>query len=416
MHFLIGSFGITLDSLRVFTCDENWKEAQFIDRTQRTDSRIHKKLILDNFRVYWNANEKEFISNLGEKTDAMRERLMNLIYNEENKNSSSLKSLNYLLEFSTEAKMIQNNLTQNLIDEGQPEFDISISLNGCQISLNKNQIKQLVDILNVINDYSTYLKSKESKYKNFMLRPDRIIRLAETGEEKSEIIREYFKYAKRAIIGKKKEEKRGIQTVMVFSRKGEANIKTRFMKIFNQVLDAKDPLNVELDELDKRFYESVLLGMNADKIKTWIEERIKEKKFEEELKKKVDSKKGYLSGWWGKTVSEDDITGDEKDEIKNFIDDIVKQTEINLKIPNNYPKLSLKFHQKEFRINLEKKDMFTGELERVSLLSEEINLDLKLKQKGSSMKSSLKSFGVFYSKIHTGEDKKDQSKISLNRK
>ena len=397
----------------MFTCDENWKEAQFVDRTQRNDSRIHKKLILDNFRVYWNSNEKEFISNLGEKHDAMRERLMSLIYNKENKDSPSLKSLNYLLEFSTEGKMIQNNLTQNLIDEGLPEFDISISLNGCQISLNKGQIKQLVDILNVVNDYQTYLKSKEHKYKNFMLRPDRIIRLAETGEEKSQIIREYFKYAKRAIIGQKREEKRGIQTVMVFSRKGESNIKTRFMKIFNHILEAKDPINVELEELDKRFYETVLLGMNADKIKTWIEERIKEKKFEEELKKKVDSKKGYLSGWWGKTVSEEDITGDEKDEIKNFIDDIVKQTELNLKIPSNYPKLSLKFHQKEFRINFEKKDMFTGELERVSLLSEELNLDLKLKQKGSAMKSSLKSFGVFYSKMTIGNKNKEKSKTSI---
>jgi hypothetical protein len=394
----------------VFTCDENWDEAQFVDRTQRQESKIHKKLILQNFRVYWNANETEFVSRLEEKPDALRERLMELIYNEDNQNNNSLKSLNYLLEFSTEGQMIQNNLTQTLIDEGNPEFEISISLNACQISLNKDQIKQLVDILNVINDYSTFLKQKEIKYKNFMLRPNRMIRLAETGEEKSEIIREYWKYAKRAILGRKREEKRGIQTVVIYSKKGEANIKRRFMEIFNQILEAPDPINVELDELDMRFYESVLLGMNADKIKTWIEERIKEKKFEEELKKKVNSKKGYLDGWWGKTVSEDDITGDEKDEIKNFIDDIVKQSETNLKIPNNYPKLSLHFHQKEFRINLVKKDIFSGEVEKVSLLTEEILLDVQLKQKGSFMKSSLKSFGVFYSKNFSDEAKKKEGK------
>ena len=402
-----------MDTLRVFTCDENWNEAQFIDRTQRKESQIHKKLILNNFRVYWNANETEFVAKQTNSEDGIKERLIELIYNEENKDSKRLQSLNYLLELSTEAKMVQNNLTQNLIDEGCPEFDISISLDACQISLNKSQIKQLVDILNVMNDYTTYLKGKENKYKNFMMRPERIIRLAETGDEKSEIIKDYWKYAKRAIIGRRREEKRGIQTVMVFSRRGESNIKKRFMGIFNQVLDAVDPLNVELEELDKRFYESVLLGMNLDKVKTWIEERIKEKQFEEELKKKISSKQGYLAGWWGKTVSEEDITGDEKDEIKNFIDDIVEQTELNLKIPDNYPKLSLHFHQKEFRINLEKKDIYTGELERVSLLTEELMLDMKLKQKGSAIKSSLKSFGVFYSKIYSEND--DRSKGNNNK-
>lgn len=401
------SFGITLDTLRVFTCDEDWNEAQFVDRTQRKESKIHKKLILDYFRVYWNASESEFVSRLEEKPDALRERMKELIFNEENRDNPSLRSLNYLLELSTEGQMIQNNLTQTLIDEGNPEFDISISLEACQISLNKNQIKQLVDILNVMNEYSTFLKQKEIKYKNFMLRPSRIIRLAETGEEKSEIVREYWKYAKRAILGRRREEKRGIQTVVIYSRKGESNIKRRFLEIFNHILEAKDPMKVELEELDMRFYESVLLGMNADKVKTWIEEKIKEKKFQEELKKKVDSKKGYLDGWWGKTVSEEDITSGEKDEIKNFIDDIVQQSETNLKIPKNYPKLSLHFRQKEFRVNLVKKDILTGEVERVSLLTEEILLDLQLKQKGSSMKSSLKSFGVFYSKnFSEGESSK----------
>lgn len=402
---------MTLDSLRVFTCNEDWEEAQFVDRTQRKDSNIHKKLILKNFRVYWNANEKEFIGDLAESEQAMKESLIRLIYNEENKENKNLQLLNYLLEFSTEGQMVQHNLTQKLIDEGNPEFEISISLDACQINLNKQQIKQLVDILNVINEYSTFVRSKANKFENIMIRPMRIIRLAETSEEKSEIIREYWKYAKQVIIGNIRTERRGINKVMVYSRRGEKNIKAHFLEIFNILMESKTHDPHELDEEDLRFYESVLLGMNMDKIRSWIEEQIKQTKYQEELKKKVDSKKGYLSGWWGKTVDENDIEEGEKEEIKNFIDDIVKNTELNLKIPDNYPKLSLRFHQREFRLNLEKKDMFTGELERVSLLTEEILLDLKLKHKGSFIKSSLKSFGVFYSKIHAEDQNSVQSKF-----
>lgn len=399
---------MTLDSLRVFTCNQNWEEAEFVDRTQRNDSRIHKKLILKHLRVYWNANEQEFISDLAGSEKAVKQALTELIYNEENRDNRQLQMLNYLLEFSTEGKMIQHNLTQKLVDQGHPEFEIEISLDACQINLNKQQIKQLVDILNVTNEYSTFLRKKESEFENIMIRPMRIIRLAETRKERREVIREYWKYAKQVIVGNMRTEKRGINKVMVYSRRGEARIRGRFLEIFNRLLSSKNNSPLELEELDQRFYESVLLGMNVDKLRSWIEEQIKEKKYEEELKKKVDSKKGYLSGWWGKTVDEDDIAEDEKEEIKNFIEDIVQNTELNLQIPDYYPKLSLTFHQKEFRLNLEKRDMFTGELERVSLLTEEILFDLKIKQKGSFTKASLKSFGVFYSKTKSGAQDKTQ--------
>ena len=252
--------------------------------------------------------------------------------------------------------MIQKNLTQDLIDEGKPEFDIIITLDKCNIDVNKEQIKQLVDILNVINEYQSLMSKKDKKYKFYTIRPEGMIRLAETESEKKQIIREYWKYAKRAIKYKNNEEKRGIESVLVFSKRGKNNIKKKFLKIFDNMLSAKDPLTVELDELDKRFYESILMGMNIDEVKTWVEERIKEKQFQEEMAKKADKQKGFFSGWFGSKVQEEkEISSEEQEEIKNFIEDIVQQTEVNLKIPDNYPKLRLRFFQKQFEINLKKK-------------------------------------------------------------
>lgn len=389
--------------MRVFTCDENWNETDFVDRTQRKNSTIHKKLILDNFRIYWNANENNFLHSELEE-EQIQLKLKNLIFSDKEEKNCKPTGLNYLLAFSTEGKMIQKNMTQDLIDEGKPEFDIMITLEKCKVDINREQIKQLVDILNVINEYQSLMTKREKKYKSYMIRPERIIRLAETGAEKKEIIREYWKYAKRALIHQANEEKRGIQSVLILSKKGKENIKRRFLEIFDQILSATDPKKVELTELDRRYYESVLLGMNIDEIKTWIEEKIKEKKFREEIQKKIDSQKGYFTGWFGSTVEKQpEISNDEQEEIKNFIEDIVKQTEVNLKIPSNYPKLRLRFFQKQFEINLRKKDVLSQNIEIIKLLTNEISLDLHLKQKGSVLQSSLKSFGVFFLKQNNDE-------------
>ena len=385
---------MTLDSLEVYTCDENWQRSEFLDRTVTKETKIHKTLTLNNFRVYWNSQESVFLEKETASPEQLLRSLKDLIYKQ---GGEPIKRLNYLLQFSTEARLIQRDMTQELVEAGKPQFDLSISMQSTDIGLNKRQVMQMVDIMNVVNEFMSIFEKRREKYQTYMLRPPVPFRMAETEVERKKIIRQYWKYAKTVIVTRNNRENRGLKTMMVYSRKGERQIKERFLKIFEKILKQKDPMKMEFEPLDARFYETMLMSMDVSKLEAWIGETIKDKQKEEERRKKKDAKKGYFSGWFGggKIAT---ISAEEEEEISNFVETIAQTADVNIKYPDNYRKFCVQFKQKSFRINLDKKSLEGQDSERVSLVTDHLLLNLQIKQKGVSMQASLGSFGIFYSK------------------
>lgn len=406
--------GVTLDSLEVYTCDQNWQRSEFLDRTVTKETQIHKTLTLNNFRVYWNSQETVFLEKETSTPDQLKASMKELIFKQ---GSKPINELNYLLQFSTEARLVQRDMNQELVDSGKPQFDLSISMDSTDLALNKRQVMQMVDIVNVINEFMSIFQKRREKYKTYMLRPSVPIRMAENAEHKKKLVREFWKYAKTVIITRNKQENQGLKTMMVYSRKGEREIKERFLSIFEELLKKKDPLKMEFDPLDARFYETVVMSMDITKLEAWIGERIKTKQKEEQLQKKKDSKKGYFSGWFGGGGDTTSISAEEEEEISNFVETIARTADVNIKYPDNYKKFCVQFMQKSFRVNLDKKSLEGRASERVSLVTDHLLLNLQIKEKGVSMQASLGSFGIFYSKeydVIAGAKKKESRLFILN--
>ena len=59
-----------------------------------------------NFFIYFNSDEKVFLGEKCKDQATYLKEMKDLIFNENNKNSDQIKSLEYLLNFSTTGKMI----------------------------------------------------------------------------------------------------------------------------------------------------------------------------------------------------------------------------------------------------------------------------------------------------------------------
>ena len=128
------SLGITLDKLNVFTCDENW-EKKFLDGKPE---KVYKKLLIQNFFIYFNSTEKLFLQNKCKTREDFLDSLRELIYDENKKETEQIKSLEYLLNFSTTGKLVQTKLTNEVVEKMIPQYDILISLDQTNFSLSKN--------------------------------------------------------------------------------------------------------------------------------------------------------------------------------------------------------------------------------------------------------------------------------------
>ena len=107
------SLGITLDKLNVFTCNENW-EKQFLDGKP---SKVYKKLLIQNFFIYFNSNENLFLQNKCNTSNDYLDSLRELIYDENKMETEQIKSLEYLLNFSTTGKLIQTKLSNEIVEK-----------------------------------------------------------------------------------------------------------------------------------------------------------------------------------------------------------------------------------------------------------------------------------------------------------
>lgn len=100
------SMGITLDSLDVFTTDEDGRKT-FLDRTSSANKfkPMYKRLKLENLAVYWNHND-EGKSLIAKTREGTVKGLLSTIYSKNNEAQGFINDFNYMLKISIAIKLI----------------------------------------------------------------------------------------------------------------------------------------------------------------------------------------------------------------------------------------------------------------------------------------------------------------------
>ena len=404
------SLGITLDSLNVITCDSDWKPS-FVDRSSSSSSSnqdtVYKKMNIQNFYTYFNAEETNFISEKPE--DDFYVLMKSLIYNEENKDKEDIKNLDFLLNFSTIGRLTQNRLTSELVKKHIPEFNIEIKLENCNFNLSKKQIKKLQAIINLANDYSMFFKKGEEKYQFYYFRPTKKIKDCKTEEERKRVKKEWWRYAIKYASSKLKKNK---DRWVLLTTKMKNTYKEDFLDVYTRLFHEEDPYNLSiLSSEESRNYENIVMSLDSRTVMGWIEEEMQKKQIEQEIKKEKDKKKGMFGGWFSSSNT-DMINEEEQNKIEGFVKEVFDEgEEINIEIPENYPKIKFKFIQTKFKINLTRKDIFENKIENVSIHTKRLELDVFMKKAGTKIDSFLESFKVNYEKKNLGDEIIGQQEI-----
>ena len=168
------SFGVTLDEIIMITTDEDWKKC-FIDRTEEKNKEkpMNKLLSLKNLGIYWNSKEVGFLGNLDKFViiDKMNRMIMK-------ESTGLLANLEYIINISAEAKLIQNHYSNFAV----PEYLISIDLKTIELHLKNEQFEQ------IIRSFETYIQYNKLQ----MIERKKIVQLS---EDKKNEYRQVFNFA-----------------------------------------------------------------------------------------------------------------------------------------------------------------------------------------------------------------------------
>jgi vacuolar protein sorting-associated protein 13A/C len=387
------SFGITLDNLNVYTCDELWKRT-FLDRSEnQTASNVAYKLLnMENFYIYWNAEETVFLSEKCQTKDEYFIMLKSLIYNEANKNSPDVKRIHYLLNFSTTAKLKQTKLSQASVATLQPEYDVDIQLDSCNFNISQAQVKQTSKIINLVNDFVNFSKAQQDVYQNYQFRPNGRIIYCDEGPEKGQLIKEWWRYALRSVRRKIDREKSRVRWIVI-SPKLKRQEKLEFLALFRRILISKNPDPFEeLNENEKLRWANALMTSSESELKKWIEDEMKKDTIQEAIKKKQNQKTGFM-GLWGK---QKEVSKEEENEMQKFIDDMLKQEDNTIEVPNHYPRFKIRFTQRRFNILMTKKELVDSLKEEIKLQTKDLQIDVFIKKDGIKCLALLKSIKLNY--------------------
>lgn len=184
------SLGLTLDSINIFTCDEHW-EKRFLEENSK---RVFKKMNIQNFFVYFNSEETFFLRQTCSSKAQFLEEMRNMIQKEGIQRPETSK-LEYLLNFSTNARLIQTKMTPEAVAQRVPQFNVEIVLDQTSVSLSKNQLKRFQQLANLGLEYTIFQVRANNKYEFYSFRPTRIIRSVEDEKEKGKVIKQWWKFA-----------------------------------------------------------------------------------------------------------------------------------------------------------------------------------------------------------------------------
>ena len=209
------SLGISLEEMFVVNTNEEWEE-EFIDRNVNKNINIFKLLKIANFGIYLNPNETSLIYNIYKENiqkkendkekdiHKIMEEHMNKLFPE---GEEKLPDMEYLIEpMSLTAKMTQrNDINKELnINEKLPKIHLIIELDKFNFDIQKEQYDCIIRIMNTINKYQQILYDFNNTTKFKFFRPNKKLFIGlkdENKENKSRIIRNWWKYAIRMIIG-----------------------------------------------------------------------------------------------------------------------------------------------------------------------------------------------------------------------
>ncbi|EAR98864.2 PH domain protein (macronuclear) [Tetrahymena thermophila SB210] len=263
------SWGFCLDKIETFTINKDGEQT-FIDRTVQANKNepTRKLLIISNAGIYWNAHEERFIY---DSPNHRRVQIMNGMIMKEGQLQTE-EPVDFLLKISFQVSLIMNNKGNFEV----PEIQVKLNLDSIDLHLQQRQLQQIIEQL----EYA-------------------------------------FEYAKEIAIRKKNNKNIDAQEIERLS-----NIfSTHHNKIMQQ---DKDNQTVQcLSEVEKAEYEDAVIKLDieilqerAKKIIFEIQKAIKIKELEN---KKKGQKQGFMSYIF--KAPKDLITEDEKNQIKQFIDE-----------------------------------------------------------------------------------------------
>lgn len=387
------SFGFTLDSLSIQTCDENWKPTFLdIDNSDALKKTVFKSLEIKNFYIYWNSEETLFLSEKCKDQNDYFLMMKSLIYNDKTSTTPEIQRISYLFNFSTIAHMKQIKKTKATIAEGIPEFDIEIQLDTCNFNLTQSQIKQSSKIINVVNEFSDFLCIKEKIYQNYKYRPMEKIENCADSRSRSNCTKKWWKYLYRSVTVSNSHKSGKLSWFCLLPKK-RTELRKTFNTLFQKLVFTKeiDPTSVlTSDEL--LIWENIICIFDKTQILQWIDEDLKTQKIQEQIQKEQNKKTGFL-GLWGKTK---EVTEDDERKLEELLDQIIKQQDITLEVPDDYPKIKVKFIQRRFNILLSKRDLIESSKEEVLLQTKDIQMDLFIKKNGMKVLTSMKGIKLSY--------------------
>ena len=254
------SLGISLKEMFVVNTNEEWQE-EFIDRNINKNINIFKLLKISNFGIYLNPNEnlliyniyKENIKEKNEKEvqDILEEHMNKLFPEEEEK----LIDMEYLIEpMSLTAKMTQrNDINKELnINNKLPKMHLVIELDKFNFDIQKDQYDCIIKIMNTINQYNQILYDFNNTTKFKFFRPfEKLEDGFKNKENKSRIIRNWWKYAIKMIIGQIKYIKNNNKNIFNLPKLLIDEYKKDFEKLYKKYYLLKND-NKNKEELNKK--------------------------------------------------------------------------------------------------------------------------------------------------------------------
>lgn len=133
------SFGVTLQSLEVFTSNEQGQRI-YVDRTSVENSKavLLKTVELKNLGIYWKDTETVFLHD-SQNQKQMAEFLQREIY----KGGADQASPNYMLMLNSRSLLKQRPTN----DLSGPRYDLNFNLGELRIKLSKTIVQQLISFL-----------------------------------------------------------------------------------------------------------------------------------------------------------------------------------------------------------------------------------------------------------------------------
>ncbi len=158
------SFGFTLDEINVLTVNEKGKP-EFLDRTLEENKMkdLYKRLFVKEISIYWNSNERSiaFLGNANFSDDQKRSFLKNSILRKDKKQPN----MTPILSISLECQIIFKNANKEDLGK-DPRYRLEIDLLPINITLNNEQVNQMMSLLNFFNKSE---RDRKREWKLFQL-------------------------------------------------------------------------------------------------------------------------------------------------------------------------------------------------------------------------------------------------------